>query len=185
MKKVGLSLMFIGLLFIGFSVWTIVAGNVKESQSLQVAKAKVAEGAKKAEDYLPKKGEAAGILLIPKLDAELPIIEGVDADDLAKGVGHYLGSLYPDEGGQIVLSGHRDTVFRGMGKLKLNDIFTIKVPYGEFDYKITKTKIVDKGDTSVITLQQTEEELIVTTCYPFSFVGDAPERYIIYAERVK
>ena len=76
MKKVGLSLMFIGLLFIGFSVWTIVAGNVKESQSLQVAKAKVAEGAKKVEAYLPKKEEAAGILLIPKLDVDLPIIEG-------------------------------------------------------------------------------------------------------------
>jgi len=58
------------------------------------------------------------------------------------------------------------------------------MPYGSYQYEITHTKIVDADDTSIITLQNDEEELILTTCYPFSYIGDAPDRYIIYAKRV-
>lgn len=68
--------------------------------------------------FHPETGEASGILEIPEIDAELPIVEGTDADDLAKGVGHYKDSYYPGDHGQIVLSGHRDTVFRRTGELK-------------------------------------------------------------------
>lgn len=69
-------------------------------------------------EFHPETGEASGILEIPEIDAELPIVEGTDADDLAKGVGHYKDSYYPGDHGQIVLSGHRDTVFRRTGELK-------------------------------------------------------------------
>lgn len=127
-------------------------------------------------------GDTIGLLIIPKIEAELPIVEGTDPDDLEKGVGHYKESSYPDEGGQIVLSGHRDTVFRHTGELEVGDKLTISLSYGSFEYKITHTKIVDKADKSVITLQRKKEELILTTCYPFSYIGNAPDRYIIYAE---
>ncbi|ASB64468.1 Sortase A [Bacillus velezensis] len=56
--------------------------------------------------------------------------------------------------------------------------------YGTFSYKISRTKIVSRNDTSVITLQHMREELILTTCYPFSYIGNAPKRYIIYADPV-
>lgn len=127
-------------------------------------------------------GDTIGLLIIPKIEAELPIVEGTDPDDLEKGVGHYKESSYPDEGGQIVLSGHRDTVFRHTGELEVGDKLTISLSYGSFEYKITHTKIVDKADKAVITLQRKKEELILTTCYPFSYIGNAPDRYIIYAE---
>jgi sortase A len=58
----------------------------------------------------------------------------------------------------------------------------MEMPYGSFSYEITDTKIVKSDDTSIITLQHEKEELILTTCYPFSYVGNAPERYIIYAK---
>lgn len=60
----------------------------------------------------------------------------------------------------------------------------ILLPYGSFSYEIEKTKIVDKNDTSIITLQHDKEELILTTCYPFTYIGNAPKRYIIYGKRV-
>lgn len=129
----------------------------------------------------PEMGDTVGILAIPKIDAELPIVEGTDAEDLEKGVGHYKGSTYPEDNGQIVLSGHRDTVFRRTGELRDGDILKISFSYGQFNYKITHSKIVDAEDTSIITLQKEKEELILTTCYPFSYVGNAPQRYIIYA----
>ncbi|MDU0078232.1 class D sortase [Bacillus sp. IS1] len=152
---------------------------IKESKTEKAAENNKQEG--KNESFQVKNGETVGILSIPKIDAELPIVEGTAAEDLSKGVGHYKGSSYPNENGQIVLSGHRDTVFRRTGELKHGDTLKLSLSYGEFEYKITDTKIVDEDDTSVITLQHKEEELILTTCYPFSYIGDAPERYIIYA----
>ncbi|HBO5951997.1 MULTISPECIES: class D sortase [Bacillus amyloliquefaciens group] len=152
---------------------------IKESKTEKASENNKQEG--KNESFQVKNGETVGILSIPKIDAELPIVEGTAAEDLSKGVGHYKGSSYPNENGQIVLSGHRDTVFRRTGELKHGDTLKLSLSYGEFEYKITDTKIVDENDTSVITLQHKEEELILTTCYPFSYIGDAPERYIIYA----
>jgi sortase A len=127
-------------------------------------------------------GDTIGILEIPRIKAELPIVEGTDPNDLAKGVGHYKGSSLPSQHGQIVLSGHRDTVFRKLGELKIGDPLIVQIPNGSFTYKITHTKIVDENDTSIITLQKQYEELILTTCYPFYYIGNAPKRYIIYAK---
>jgi len=128
-----------------------------------------------------KKGEAIGKLIIPKMKAELPIVEGVDPADLLKGVGHDHDTLLPLDNGQTVLSGHRDTVFKGIGVLEVGDTLTVSLPYGDFDYRITKTYIVDAKDRTVI-VPHDSEILTVTTCYPFNFVGDAPDRYIINAE---
>lgn len=187
-----LSFMFIvaGLCFIGFAGWKIINTKVETNQAKEEAKKIVTEASSttiehsKDNPYRPENGKEAGLLLIPKLEAELPIIEGTDPDALDKGVGHYEGSYYPNEEGQIVLSGHRDTVFRRMGELEIGDLLVIQLPYGEFTYEMIDTKIVAADDTSIITLQNEKEELVLTTCYPFSFIGNAPDRYIIYAKRV-
>lgn len=189
-KILSMILIAVGVLFIGIGVWNIVESHMKTGQSLEKAKELLGEPAeakapnpKDGNPYKPKFGDAAGILVFPTLEAELPIVEGTSPDDLEKGVGHYKGSYYPEEHGQIVLSGHRDTVFRRTGELKIGDPIKLRLPYGDFTYKIIKTKIVDKDDRSIITLQHEKEELILTTCYPFRYVGNAPKRYIIYAER--
>ncbi|MFS0674182.1 class D sortase [Ornithinibacillus sp. 179-J 7C1 HS] len=132
-------------------------------------------------DFNPSKGETVGILHIPSLEAELPIVEGTDPDELAKGVGHYKGTAYPLQKDQIVLSGHRETVFRRMGELKLGDTLIIQLPFGDFSYEIINTKIVSADDRTVIKSTAPNEVLTLTTCYPFNFIGDAPERYIITA----
>ncbi|WP_407270643.1 class D sortase [Radiobacillus sp. PE A8.2] len=137
-----------------------------------------------AQSYLPVRGETVGIIQIPSINTELPILEGTEADELVKGVGHYIGSAFPSENDQIVLSGHRDTVFRNLGKVKVGDIFIIKMPYGEFTYKMVDYKIVEADDRTVIKSTAPEETLILTTCYPFGYIGDAPQRYIVYAKPV-
>lgn len=186
MKKwFALTVMTAGIALVGWGIWQIASTYLQTAQSLEEAKKVVAIGQEVSKNqFAPEIGKASGILTIPKLKADLPIVEGTDADDLAKGVGHYKGSYYPDQHGQIVLSGHRDTVFRRTGELDIGDQLKVTVPYGEFVYEITHTKIVDQHDTSIITLQNQKEELVLTTCYPFHFVGNAPERYIIYAKRI-
>lgn len=188
MKKLSYLLIIVGLCIVSYAIWEIFDTKMQTSKSLDEANAIVKSPPRKdiykQEDgsFKPPIGEAVGILQIPKLKADLPIVEGTDPDDLEKGVGHYKGSYYPNENGQIVLSGHRDTVFRKAGELEIGDTLEIVLPYGNFEYEITKTKIVEADDTSIITLQNDAEELLLTTCYPFSYVGNAPQRYIIYAK---
>lgn len=138
-----------------------------------------------SEDLSFKKGETIGILNIPRLEAELPIIEGTDEDELEKGVGHYSTTVFPGQPDQILLSGHRDTVFRSLGELEIGDIFRVSMPYGEFTYEITDSEIVDDDDTTVIKSTAPHEILTVSTCYPFSYVGDAPYRYILNAKSIQ
>ncbi|OXT15038.1 class D sortase [Bacillus sp. OG2] len=132
-----------------------------------------------------KTGDIIGILEIPALKAELPIIEGTDEEELEKGVGHYAGTVFPGQKDQILLSGHRDTVFRKIGELKMGDELVVKMPYGDFTYEIIDSFIVDADDTTVIMPTAPEEILTLSTCYPFYFVGSAPERYILTAKRVE
>lgn len=132
------------------------------------------------QQFNPGENDVIGLLEIPKIDAELPIIEGTDEEMLDKGVGHYRASVFPSDGEQILLSGHRDTVFRKFADLEIGDHFIVKMPYGTFEYKIASTEIVDKDDTSVIR-SMGREVLVVSTCYPFRYVGAAPDRYVVYA----
>jgi sortase A len=129
----------------------------------------------------PLEGDNIGSLIIPAIQKVLPIIHGADEDELKKGVGHFAQSVLPGEKDNSVLSGHRDTVFRQLGKLKINDLLIVKTSAGEFTYVIHTIKIVHKDDKSVIAPAE-HAVLTLTTCYPFEYVGDAPERYILTAD---
>lgn len=183
-KIISAVLITVGFCLVIGGYLSIIDGQRKVETSIQSAQAVIQHQVQKDSSFAPDAGETIGLLHIPKLNAELPIVEGTKADDLAKGVGHYQKSYFPNEQGQIVLSGHRDTVFRRTGELVKGDQLIIELSYGRFVYEIEKTKVVKKEDTSIITLQHEKEELVLTTCYPFSFIGPAPNRYIIYGKRV-
>ncbi|MBM7653073.1 class D sortase [Neobacillus cucumis] len=192
-KKLPLFIILIGLLLLGTSLWQSTQTKIQTNHALEKAKKLISKKQslpaavnKKIEQSAPPKtGDTVGLLKISKIKAELAIVEGTNPDDLKKGVGHYKGSYLPGDKGQIVLSGHRDTVFRKLGELKIGDQLIMEMPNGNFTYEITKTKIVKANDLSIITLQHKQEELILTTCYPFHYVGNAPKRYIIYAKPIK
>ncbi|WP_077624736.1 class D sortase [Sediminibacillus massiliensis] len=132
---------------------------------------------------VPEQGDYMGDLIIPKLDAKLPIYHGTDEEELESGVGHYADSVLPGEADNSVLSGHRDTVFRNLGEVGKGDLLITRTAKGEFTYKVRKVRIVDKDDRTVI-VPKPEATLTVTTCYPFEFAGDAPERYILVADLI-
>lgn len=131
----------------------------------------------------PETDEEFGTLTIPKLEISIPIFEGTDPDQLAKGIGHFAGSVLPGEDNNSVLSGHRDTVFRQLGEVGENDLLIVKTSEGEFTYRVQKVRIVDANDRTVI-VPKPDATLTVTTCYPFNFVGNAPERYVLVADLI-
>lgn len=184
-RKIALFLIIVGVIIISTSGYKIYKAKSYQNNTLTTAQHLLEKPIIEKEAFSPFTGDVVGILSIPRIDKELPIVEGTDEDDLAKGVGHYKGTVWPLGSDQILLSGHRDTVFRRMGELKIGDELIVKVPYGEFTYKIESTKIVDAEDRTVIRSTAPEEVLTVTTCYPFRYVGNAPQRYIITAKPVK
>ncbi len=131
----------------------------------------------------PAKGDNIGKLTILALSRELPIFQGTGTEELKKGVGHYLGSVLPGEEDNSVLSGHRETVFRELDKLKKGDLIIVETSAGVFTYEVTGTRIVDKDDKTVI-VPTDQAVLTLTTCYPFEYVGKAPDRYIVSATLV-
>lgn len=145
--------------------------------------AKLENGTENTE-FTPEPNDVIGILTIPKIDKSLSVVEGTEEEMLARGVGHYSSTVFPGDGEQILLSGHRDTAFRHFGELEIGDRFIVEMPYGTFEYEMRSAEIVDADDRSVI-MPKGEEVLTLSTCYPFSYIGNAPDRYIIYAYPVK
>lgn len=131
----------------------------------------------------PEIGENIGNLVIPKIEATLPIIHGTAEEELEKGVGHFAGSVLPGESDNSVLSGHRDTVFRRLGEVGKGDLLVVTTSAGEFTYRVNRVRIVDADDRTVI-VPKPKATLTVSTCYPFDFIGDAPQRYILVASLV-
>ncbi|WP_245805802.1 class D sortase [Bacillus alkalicellulosilyticus] len=129
----------------------------------------------------PDIGEQYAELVIPRLDRQLPIYYGVEDDQLKKGIGHIQQTALPGEKDNMVLSGHRDTVFRRLQEMQIGDQVAIKTDSEIYTYKIKKIRVVDKDDQTVI-VPKPRATLTITTCYPFGYVGPAPERYVLVAE---
>lgn len=189
MKKLSLVLIVVGVSLMSYALYNYLPQLVIGEYGVKAVQEAInsAPKQKPAKDGVlypvrPKKGERLGELIIPKLSAVLPIIEGTNPDQLEKGVGHYFNSVLPGEADNSVLSGHRDTVFRRMGELQVGDSLLVKTSAGLFTYQITKTWIVDEDDRSVIVSHKGQKILTLTTCYPFNWIGPAPQRYIIQAQ---
>ncbi|RAL24514.1 class D sortase [Thermoflavimicrobium daqui] len=134
----------------------------------------------------PKVGDKIGELIVPRLHAKLPIVEGTNEYALSKGIGRFVGggTVLPGETGHVVLSGHRDTLFRDIKKLQIGDKIFIQYHNKLFTYQIRKSWITHAEDRSVI-VPIARPVLSLTTCYPFSYIGNAPDRYILRAELIK
>jgi sortase A len=191
----GMLIFIVGLTCVFYSLYQINSHSKEESRAMDIAKASIIEPppnqaqTNKATSKVPieyhfKKGDVIGVLSIPRLEREVPIIEGTDGKELKKGVGHYSTTSLPQENDQIFLAGHRDTVFRNIGDLKSGDFLTIKMSSGTFTYEIFNSYIVDEHDTTVIRQTNPQEILTLSTCYPFNIYGNSNERYIIEAKRI-
>jgi sortase A len=132
----------------------------------------------------PSEGDNIGSLTIPALKQEFPILQGTDGPELQDGVGHFAQSVLPGEEDNCVLSGHRETVFRQLGNLKIGDQLIVQTSAGTFTYEVKGTRIVPADDKTVI-VPTDHAVLTLTTCYPFDTPGYFPDRYIVSAALVK
>ena len=123
---------------------------------------------------------AIAILRIPKIQVEVPVLEGTDDLTLNRGVGHVTGTANPGENGNVAIAGHRDGFFRGLKDVEIGDSIEMVIPGRTETYIIDRITIVRPSDVSVLQ-PRPHASLTLITCYPFYFVGSAPQRYIVQA----
>jgi sortase A len=129
----------------------------------------------------PRPGATLAKLIIPRLHAQLYVLEGDNASELRRGPGHMIGTAMPGAGGNCVIAGHRDTHFRILKDIRVGDEIVLQTDNGVFLYRVKSTQIVSPKNTA--SLQPTgDAELHLITCYPFDYVGSAPKRFVVRAE---
>jgi LPXTG-site transpeptidase (sortase) family protein len=127
---------------------------------------------------------ALGRIEIPRIGVRAIVREGTDDETLALAVGHVRGTARPGENGNTVLAGHRDTFFRGLRDIRMNDRVRLVVPPRIYEYRVVSLEVVAPDATRVLDPTK-DEELTLVTCYPFQYIGHAPNRFIVRAARVE
>uniref|UniRef100_Q023B0 Sortase family protein n=1 Tax=Solibacter usitatus (strain Ellin6076) TaxID=234267 RepID=Q023B0_SOLUE len=124
-----------------------------------------------------------GRIEVRRLGLSAMVVEGTTTADLRRAAGHISGTGMPGFAGNVGIAAHRDTFFRPLRNVRKNDIITLTTSNAEYRYRVVSTKVVDPGDVSVLDASD-GEVLTLVTCYPFYFVGSAPDRFIVRAERI-
>jgi sortase A len=130
-----------------------------------------------------RRGDVVGQVEIPRLHLSVMIFEGDDAGILEQGAGHIPGTALPSSSGNIGIAAHRDTFFRPLRLVRENDVITLKTSAGTSRYAVTETEIVKPTAISVLA-QAPGRDLTLVTCYPFFYLGKAPERFIVHARKI-
>lgn len=128
-------------------------------------------------------GGLIGRIEIARLGVNVMVVEGTAAAVLRHAAGHILGTALPGRPGNIGISAHRDTFFRPLRNIRENDVIALTTLRGEYRYRVVSTAIVDPSAIEVLAPTEAES-LTLVTCYPFYFVGPAPNRFIVRAERL-
>ncbi|MGD0364944.1 MAG: class D sortase, partial [Bryobacteraceae bacterium] len=131
----------------------------------------------------PKADGLVGRIKIPRLLLSVVVVEGVTKTALRRAVGHIPGTALPGEAGNVGVAGHRDTFFRLLKDLRLKDEIQFSTLKGDFKYEVESLKVVEPNDVKVLA-PSGENVLTMVTCYPFYFVGPAPQRWIVRARQV-
>ena len=173
-----------GLVIVVASVATIVSANVAGTSSDYLPVLAAIDSKTSTSDLSKQEifeyGEFIGNLSIPRLKKSVLFYQGTDAATLRKGAGHYINSVMPGATDNSVIAGHRDSVFKNFGRLKRGDLLIVTIGASQHIYKIKSMRIVDAEDRTVI-VPTTKATLTLSTCYPFKYIGSAPDRFIVTA----
>lgn len=132
----------------------------------------------------PKVADGVVALLdIPRLKLSTPVMSGDGDDVLDVAVGHLPDTPMPWEAGNTAFAAHRDGLFRSLRNIRVGDEVRVRSAQGDFVYRVRETKIVMPDDLSVLAPTETQTVTLIT-CYPFNFVGHAPKRFVVHAERI-
>jgi len=182
-------LLIAGLALLDWYIWVRAGGVVRQAWESWLFRREVHETRVKLHRQPAlapprlRKGDLVGRLEIPRLNLVVMVKEGSDADTLEGAAGHLPSSPVPGFPGNVAVAAHRDTFFRPLRNLRVHDLIRFSTLRGAFEYEVESLKIVRPADVSVLRASE-ENTLTLVTCYPFYYVGPAPERFIVRARQV-
>jgi sortase A len=166
-----------GLLALGYAAYIVT--DAKTYQAIEQRRFEQARPDAPAQPALVD-GRPIGEIRIPRLGLTAIVVQGDSAAILRRAVGHLARTAWPGEAGNAVLAGHRDTFFRPLKRVQVGDAITLKTRTGDFEYLVESTAVVPPTDVQV--LQPTGgRTLTLITCFPFTYLGSAPNRFVVRA----
>jgi sortase A len=122
-------------------------------------------------------------LRVPAHGVDLIVLDGVSGRTLAFGPGHATGTARPGEAATSILTGHRDTHFRFLQRLRVGDEVIVQTPaQAPVRFRVRQATVVDSR-TAVVRRAGAGPALVLLTCYPFdALVPGGPLRYVVTAE---
>ena len=168
--------------------WSWHQASVAQSQTrkwLARRPAVQTPAASKAKAQVPRlhRGDVVGELAIPRLHLSVMVLEGDDDGILRIAAGHISGTALRPGSGNIGIAAHRDTFFRPLRAIRRDDLVTLKTPAGVARFSVSSMEIVRPSDVQVLAAAP-GRDLTLVTCYPFHYIGSAPERFIVHARQV-
>ncbi len=128
----------------------------------------------------PAAGDAVAKLEIPRLRLSTVVFEGADEGVLARGAGHLPGSALPGDRGNTVFAAHRDSFFAPLRGIRVGDVVRVETPGKTSDYIVESARVAEPDEVDVLR-PTPEPALTLITCYPFRYIGPAPERFVVRA----
>lgn len=135
------------------------------------------------EPHIFAEGDVIGEIQVPRLGLNVMVVQGDSRVNLRRAVGHLSKSALPGEWGNVALAGHRDTFFRPLRDIRLGDEIRFKTRQRSFDYLVESIEVVAPTDVRVLE-SSAGHDLTLLTCFPFYYVGPAPERFVVRAREV-
>jgi sortase A len=172
-----------GLLALGYAAYVITEANTYQTIELRrferERQAPAVEPALASEPPLVE-GGPIGEIRIPRLHLAAVVAEGDSPAVLRVAVGHLAETALPGQPGNVVLAGHRDTFFRPLKGVQVGDLITLDTRGGAFTYRVASTAVVPPSDLQVLR-PTARHTLTLITCFPFAYIGSAPNRFIVRA----
>lgn len=168
-----------GILILAYAAYTVADAHAYQA----VEKARF-ENVRVANNYEPRhhvaQGDVIGELEVPRLGIQTIVEQGDSPEILRRAVGHLVGTSMPGNQGNVALAGHRDTFFRPLRNIRQGDTVTLKTPEGTFQYQVESTSVVPPSDIQVLQ-PSGGKTLTLISCFPFYYVGPAPNRFVVRA----
>jgi sortase A len=180
------ALLMIGLLMLSYVGYALLDARLYQDEQSRRFEEELKETKlprAKSPGVAVSEGSTLGRIEINSVGLTSMILEGTEEETLRRAVGHIRSTPLPGQGGNVALAGHRDTYFRGLRDIRINDEITLTTLSGSYRYRVDATKVVKPEETEVLK-DNGAETLTLVTCYPFNFVGAAPKRFIVRARRI-
>ena len=165
--------------FVYFDAWTYQTRQNRALDQLPI----VEPGTAPRASGLSSIDGLVGRIEIARIGLSVVVAEGVGSKTLRRAAGHIPGTALPGHNGNVGIAGHRDTFFRPLEKVRVNDVIVLTAHGIEYRYRVVFSQVVSPSDVGVLD-PTGDDVLTLVTCHPFYFVGAAPNRFIVRAVRV-